>query len=87
MELLQDYVVIMVVAICMCIGYIIKNSLTMIKNKYIPLILAVVGVVMNIWINMSFTPAILLGGLASGLASTGLYEASRSLSDNKKGES
>ena len=41
--------------------------------------MAVLGVVLNIWINMSFTPEILLGGMFSGLASTGLYEAFKQL--------
>lgn len=29
---------------------------------------------LNTWMNMNFTPEILLGGMVSGLASTGLYE-------------
>ena len=62
------------------VGYVIKNVITTDTiNKYIPLIMAVLGVVLNIWINMSFTPEILLGGMFSGLASTGLYEAFKQL--------
>jgi len=44
--------------------------------------MAVLGVILNSWINMSFTPEILLGGLFSGLASTGLYEAFKQLIKN-----
>ncbi|WP_235912552.1 phage holin family protein [Velocimicrobium porci] len=66
-------------AICMAIGYIIKTSLEFIPNKYIPLIMAVMGVILNVWLNKNFTPEILLGGLASGLASTGTYEAVRNI--------
>ena len=37
--------------------------------------MGVLGVVLNCWVNnWGFTPEILLGGLASGLASTGSYE-------------
>ena len=80
---LSDYVVIMVVGICLCVGYIIKNA-TNITNKYIPLIMGVLGVILNAWLNdWSFTPAILLGGLFSGLASTGLYEAFRNIIERK----
>ncbi|MSS63194.1 holin [Lachnospiraceae bacterium WCA-693-APC-MOT-I] len=79
MELLNDYVVVVVMAICMAIGYIIKTSLEFIPNKYIPLIMAVMGVILNVWLNKNFTPEILLGGLASGLASTGTYEAVRNI--------
>jgi hypothetical protein len=42
--------------------------------------MAVLGVVLNVWVNgWEFTPEILLGGLASGLASTGAFEAVRNL--------
>lgn len=80
---LSDYVVVMVVGICLCVGYIIKNA-TSITNKYIPLIMGVLGVILNTWLNdWSFTPSILLGGLFSGLASTGLYEAFRNIIEKK----
>ena len=39
-----------VIAICLCVGYVIKNSLDFIPNKYIPLIMAVLGVVSNVLI-------------------------------------
>ena len=62
--------------ICLCIGYVLKNIVTTdAVNKYIPAIMGALGVILNIWMNMTFTPEILLGGLVSGLASTGLYEA------------
>lgn len=80
MEFLSRYVVILVLAICLCLGYIIKHSITNIPNKYIPLIMGVVGVILNLWLNKwSFTPEILLGGLASGLASTGTHQLIRNL--------
>lgn len=75
MDIILRYVVIIVLAICLCLGYIIKHSIDFIPNKYIPLIMAVVGTILNVWISgWHFTPEILLGGLASGLASTGTYE-------------
>lgn len=80
MEFLARYVVLVVLAICLCIGYIIKHSISFIPNKYIPLILGVLGVLLNLWINSwEFTPEVLLGGLASGLASTGTHELIRHL--------
>lgn len=91
MEFLSRYVVIVVLAICLCLGYIIKHSINFIPNKYIPLILAVIGTILNIWINgWTFTPEILLGGMASGLASTGTFELLRNIvkskTDNTKAE-
>lgn len=77
---LANFAVPIIVGVCLCVGYVIKNVITTDTiNKYIPLIMAVLGVVLNIWIDMSFTPEILLGGMFSGLASTGLYEAFKQL--------
>lgn len=74
---LEKYVVVAIVLICLCIGYILKNIVPTDKiNKYIPLIMGVLGVVLNLWMcGWSFTPEVLLEGLASGLASTGLHQA------------
>ena len=77
MEFLNDYIVLIVTGICLCVGYVIKHLIpTDSINKYIPLIMAVLGVFLNVWINAyTISPEILLGGLASGLASTGLHQA------------
>ena len=84
MDLLNQFIVVAVMAICLCLGYIIKHSITIIPNKYIPLIMAVVGVILNVWMNAwAFTPEILLGGLASGLASTGAFELIRNIKEGK----
>lgn len=79
MEILNEYTVAIVMAICLGIGYIIKHSLEFIPNKYIPLIMAVLGVTINIWLNSwAFTPEILLGGIASGLSATGMHQVYKS---------
>lgn len=83
MEILQDYIVIIVMAICLAVGYIIKHFLPM-DNKWIPLIMGVLGVVLNTWVSgWMFTPEILLGGLASGLASTGAFELVRNMKESE----
>ncbi len=79
MEILSKFIVGLVMAICLSIGYIIKHSLDFIPNKKIPLILGVTGIIINIWVNKAFTPEVLLGGLASGLAATGAHEAVRNV--------
>jgi hypothetical protein len=76
LSFITDFAVPIIVGICLCVGYVLKHIVTTDAiNKYIPAIMGVLGVVLNIWINMSFTPEILLGGLFSGLASTGLHQA------------
>lgn len=76
MEFLNDYLVLIVIGICLCVGYVLKHLIpTEAVNKYIPLVMAVLGVAMNVWLNgFEFSPEILLGGLASGLASTGMHQ-------------
>jgi len=85
MEILSKYIVAMVMAICLGVGYVIKNSLSFIPNRYIPLIMAALGVLINVWMNkFSFTPQILLSGMASGLAATGAFEAIRNIGNGDK---
>lgn len=76
MEFLNDYLVVIVVGICLCVGYVLKNVVPSEKvNKFIPLIMGVLGTAINVWLNgFAFTPEILLGGMASGLASTGMHQ-------------
>ena len=89
MEFLNDYLVLIVMGICLCVGYVIKHLIPTDKvNKFIPLTMAVLGVILNVWLNgWAFTPEILLGGLASGLASTGLHQAfAQFIEKNNAGE-
>lgn len=81
LSMFEDYFVLIIIGICMCIGYVLKNIIPTDKiNKFIPLIMAVLGTVLNLWISgWQFTPEVLLGGLASGLASTGAYEGIKNL--------
>lgn len=71
---MSDYLVVVVFGICLCVGYLIKTSIPQIDNKCIPLIVAILGVLLNIWMNLSVSPEIILGGLFSGLASTGAHQ-------------
>lgn len=80
MEWILEYSAPIIVGICLCIGYILKDVVPTDKiNRYIPLIMGVLGVGLNCWINLSFTPEILLTGLISGLSSTGLHQAFKNL--------
>nr|WP_308743191.1 phage holin family protein [uncultured Anaerocolumna sp.] len=82
LNFLLDYVNVIVLGICLCLGYIIKQSLDFIPNKYIPVIMLTVGTLINTAMNLQNVNAtIILGGMISGLASTGLYEAMRNLLD------
>ncbi len=77
MEFLKDYFEIIIIGICLCVGYIIKNILPDEKiNRFIPLIMGIIGMLMSLWINgFVIRPEVLLSGLVSGLASTGMHQA------------
>lgn len=75
-SVLTQYLSIVIVGICLCVGYVIKNSLDFIPNKYIPLIMLILGTIINVLINIStgINAEVILIGMFSGLASTGLHQ-------------
>lgn len=80
LSVLTQYLSIVVVGICLCVGFVIKNSLDFIPNKYIPLIMLILGLVINVSMNLNGINAeVILTGMFSGLASTGLYEMFKNL--------
>lgn len=79
LNLLGGYLVLVVVGICTCCGYVIKTSFSFIENKYIPCIMALLGCALNIWVSGGVSPEVILGGLISGLASTGLHQSFKNL--------
>ena len=76
MEFFENFVAPIILGLCLCVGYIIKNVIPSDKiNKFIPLIMGALGVAISCWMTLSLTPETILTGLFSGLASTGMYEA------------
>lgn len=74
------YVQVIPMGVALCIGFIIKYAVPSDGiNRFIPIISAVIGVLVSWWVSAAMTPEILLGGLVSGLAATGMYEAFRQL--------
>lgn len=81
-SIIQTYLAPIVVGICFCVGYILKNSFKSLDNKYIPAIMGVLGVILAVWIEGQFTAQVLLMGLISGLASTGSHQLFHQLKDS-----
>lgn len=71
---LNDYFEPVTVGICLCIGYVVKRWIKDVDNKFIPTIVAVIGILVAIWTHRAISPSIVLRGLFSGLASTGLHQ-------------
>ena len=63
MEFLNDYLVAVVVGICLCIGYVLKHAIPSDKiNRFIPLLMLVLGAIVNVWLHdFTLSPEILLG--------------------------
>lgn len=85
---ISAYLVPSIVILCLLVGYIVKNFIsTDVVNKYIPLIVGVLGVVASVFTALTtgnaITVDIIVSGLASGLASTGLFEAYKNLINGK----
>lgn len=81
MEFLENYVVLVILGICYCVGYIIKHAVKSDKlDRFIPLIVGGLGVFLNVWAKgWAVSPDIILGGLASGLAATGTNQIFKQL--------
>lgn len=79
LNILNEYLVPVVIGICLCVGYVIKSSLDFIPNKYIPLIMLVLGLIANISIHKCVDANVILAGMFSGLSSTGLHQMFKTL--------
>lgn len=84
---LLDYVNLITLGICLCVGYALKTAFPKFDNRYIPLSAMTLGCMINVLININtgINATVILGGMISGLSSTGLYEMLRNLLD-KGGE-
>lgn len=84
LNFLFDYINLVTLGICLCVGFALKYAKIFEKfgNQYIPLSMLVLGTIINVAVNIgSINAAVVLGGMISGLASTGLYEMMRNLID------
>lgn len=81
--LFTDHFVAVVVVACLVIGYIVKHAtfLKWIPNDDIPMILAIVGAIVNC-INGGFGLESIVYGAFMGLASTGLHQMFKKFVNN-----
>lgn len=83
MEFLNEFMLPVVLGICLCVGYIVKKWISDVDNKYIPTIVAIIGVVLSIWISgWQVTPEVILSGMISGLGSTGMHQLFKQFVEN-----
>ena len=83
MEMLNNYLVPVIVALCLIVGYVIKHWIKDADNKIIPTVVTGVDVVTAVAMNWgSITTEVIVGGALSGLASTGLHQLFKQWIDN-----
>lgn len=79
---LNDYINLVTLGICLCVGFAFKQAFDWFNNRYIPLSMLILGTIINCIVNNGeINAVVVLGGMISGLASTGLYEMVRNLID------
>ena len=84
---LTNHFVLVVLLACLVVGYIIKHAtfLKKIPNDDIPVILAVVGAVLNAVVSSPSVESIVYGAVM-GLASTGFHQAFSAFVEGKSSE-
>lgn len=84
LSMLNEHIELVVVVACLVIGYIIKHAtfFKWVNNKDIPIILGVIGAIVNVFSNGLSVDSIVYGAL-TGLASTGLHQAFKKFIENQ----
>ena len=73
-----------VLAICLCVGYILKHWIKDVDNKIIPTVVALLGAVIACVTGKAVTVELIASGLVTGLASTGLHQMFKQLIESKE---
>lgn len=70
-----------ILGICLAVGFVLKYTFESFPNRFIPLIAFCLGTALAIIVNFNtgITLEVILGGMMSGLASTGMYEMLRNI--------
>ena len=73
----------MVLVLCLCVGYVLKHWVKDVDNKIIPTVLAVLGAVCACVAERSIAIDLIVGGMVTGLASTGLHQVFKQFIEQK----
>ena len=90
LSFLIEFINPIILGICLLTGYVLKTAFDKFPNRFIPLTALCMGTIIAILVNLQsgINEQVILGGMISGLASTGLYERLKNLLnlDGKKDE-
>lgn len=85
LSFLTQFAALPIAVLCFIIGRVIKCYIKKIPNRFIPLILGTLGLILNLaFNNFQFTYEIIITGIGSGLAATGTWEAIRNIPNKNK---
>jgi hypothetical protein len=77
---LTQYIDLVTLGICLCVGVALKEAFSWFQNKYIPLSMLILGTIIAIVSHIgNISAEVVLSGMISGLASTGLYEMMKNI--------
>lgn len=77
-EFIQQYAVLPVAVVCFMAGWLLKHVFENFNNKYIPLILAPIGIVGVLWTNgWAVTPENVLAGICSAALAVYAHSAAK----------
>lgn len=84
-NMLSEHLVFVVMLGCLVIGYLLKHSsfFKFVNNKDIPAILAIVGLILNLFVS-GFSIDSAVYGAVMGLTSTGLHQAFKNFVEKNK---
>lgn len=76
LNMLNEYLVFVVMVACLVVGYIIKHAtfFKWVNNDDIPVVLAMIGAILNLFVS-GFSIDSVVYGAAMGLMSTGFHQA------------
>ena len=84
LQFLGDLYVPIVMAICLCIGYILKHWVKDVGNRIIPTVLAILGAVCACINSRAISLEVIASGIFTGLASTGLHQLFKQIIEKDK---
>lgn len=79
LSFITDLYMPLILVLCLGVGYILKHWIKDVNNKIIPTILAALGMAVAILTTPKPNLQVIVGGLLSGLASTGMHQAFKNL--------
>lgn len=79
LSFIQELYMPLVMALCLIVGYILKHWIKDINNRIIPTALAILGGVAAVLTSSTINLEVIVAGMLSGLASTGLHQVFKNI--------